>query len=92
MVGSMVWPSMRSTSLKAMVPVSVRLASRRDGFEYRAGQVRGRHDRIVIGAGDGDLDNAIDGTAIRPSSSVMVNCSVLISSLARYSTAEAATL
>ena len=82
--------SVRSTSVKVMVPLSVRLPAGGDLLGDRAMVLRGDHRRIV-GAGDGDVDLLV----IRPpllSSSVMVKLSTLVWPAARNSTAESATV
>ena len=56
--------SVRSTSVKVMMPLSVRLPAGRDLLGDRADQIlRGDHRRI-IGAGDGDVDLLGDEAAI----------------------------
>ena len=42
--------------MKLIVPLSVRVAGRRHRLGHRAGDVGRRTDRIVVGAGDGDVD------------------------------------
>ena len=83
--------SVRSTSVKAMVPLSVRLPTGRDQLGHRAGHIGGRHDRRIVGAGDGDGDRARDAAAW-PSSTSKLKVSTLGWPSARYSTAAAATL
>ena len=56
-----VWTSIRSTSVNAIVPLSVRSPAGVAGFGHRAGDIGAATDRrIVVGAGDGDGDRAVN--------------------------------
>ena len=84
--GLMLCASVRSTSVNAMVPLSVRLPDRGDQLGHRAGHIRGRDHRRIVGAGDGDVTWCVTVPPL-PSSSVKVKVSTLVWPAARYSTA-----
>ena len=63
-IALMLCASVRSTSVKAIVPLSVRLPTGRHEFGHPAGDIDRRHDRNVVRAGDVDAHGARHNAAV----------------------------